>query len=287
MPARAVPKVSVVRRGLLWWFAWPSNPYVTVNFVVDFAPARAWLDALDEPKVSVGALVAATVARVLAEHPAANARIVGREIVQPDHVGIAMPVNLLGHGGERRRELGLALVERAETLSLREMAEAARATVHAERAGRAQNAFLKGLLDFAEEAPQRVVEGTLGALDRAGRRPALAHRLYERFPITTALSNAGAAVGDAPGMLFRGADMAIPQRLVHIGTFWGIAGIQDEVVAVAGAPAVRPMLPVLFQFDHRLVDGVLGARIATRFGAILRDPAAVFGPDGTRTPAPA
>ncbi|MFN7146670.1 MAG: 2-oxo acid dehydrogenase subunit E2 [Myxococcota bacterium] len=53
-----------------------------------------------------------------------------------------------------------------------------------------------------------------------------------------------------------------------------------------GAPAVRPMLPVLFQFDHRLVDGVLGARIATRFGAVLRDPASVFGPDGTRMPAP-
>ncbi|MDP2317660.1 MAG: hypothetical protein Q8P41_32540 [Pseudomonadota bacterium] len=276
------PNPSVVRRALLWWFAWPSNPYVTVNFAVEFSGALAYLERLGEPRVSIGALVAATIGRVLHEYPEANARIVGNRIVTQEHVGIAMPVNLLGHAGGERREIGMALVERVETLSLRGVAAASRATVRAERSGVPQNLFLKQLLGIVDGTPQRVVDATLATLDRAMDRSALADRIYARFPITTALSNAGAAIAKTPGMVFRGADIAIPLRLVHIGTFWGVTALQDEVVAVDGAPAVRPMLPVLFLFDHRLVDGVLGSRIAARFGAILRDPAVEFGADGER-----
>lgn len=273
-----------MRRALLWWFQWPGNPYVTVNFSVDFTAARAYLVSLGEPRVPIGALVAAAIGRVLREFPEANARVIGRRIVTSEHVGIAMPVNLIGHAGAPGRELGVALVERVETLSLREVAAASRATVKAERAGQSQNAFLRQMVGVIEQAPQRVVDGLLGTLDRASRRVSLAERVHERYPLTTALSNAGAAIGEAPGVLFRGADVAIPQRVVHIGTFWGVTAIQDEVVAVDGAPAVRPMLPVLFLFDHRLIDGVKGARIATRFAAILRDPAAEFGVDGNRRP---
>ncbi|MDP2305134.1 MAG: 2-oxo acid dehydrogenase subunit E2 [Pseudomonadota bacterium] len=285
MALRPVPDPSVARRALLWWFAWPSNPYVTVNFAVEFSGALAYLEGLGEPRVSVGALIAATIGRVLEEHPQANARIVGRRIVTSEHVGIAMPVNLLGHAAGERREVGMALVEKVETLSLREVAAASRATVRAERAGATENPFMRQLLGILEGAPQRVVDATLATIDRAMDRSALAERIYGRYPVTTALSNAGAAIGKTPGMIFRGADIAIPQRLVHIGTFWGVTSIQQEVVVLDGAPAVRPMLPVLFLFDHRLIDGVMGARIAARFGAILRDPAAAFGADGERRPA--
>lgn len=282
MAHRPTPDPSIVRRALLWWFAWPSNPYVTVNFAVEFSGALAYLERIGEPRVSVGALAAATIGRVLGEHPEANARIVGRRIVYSEHVGIAMPVNLLGHAAGGRREVGMALVEKVETLSLRQVAAASRASARAERAGASENPFMRQLLGVLEDAPQRVVNATLATIDRAMGRSALAGRIYDRFPITTGLSNAGAAIGKTPGLLFRGADIAIPQRLVHIGTFWGVTAIQQEVVVVDGTPAVRPMLPVLFLFDHRLVDGVMGARIAARFGAILRDPAAEFGDDGER-----
>lgn len=273
---------SAIRRALLWWFKWPGNPYVTVNFAVDFAPALAYLDAFPGEKPTVNHLVAAAIGRALGRYPQANARIVGNRILRPKHVGIAMMVNLVGHADAR--ELGVALLDRAETLTLRQVAEKTRARVAEERTGRAANPVIRRLTKVVEAAPQAVVEGTLGLLDRAMRRQTVAERLYAAIPFTTALSNAGAAIGDAPGMLFRGADLAIPQRLVHVGTFWGLSALQDEVVAVDGAPAVRPMLPVLLLFDHRLVDGVLASRLVTTFGAILRDPAKEFGEDGTRPP---
>ena len=278
---------SVVRRTLHWWFRPPQNPYVTVNFAVDVGDARAWLATLGEPRVSLNALVVATIGRVLREFPTANARIVGRHTERVDRVGIAMPVNLLGHSAEADREVSMAVVPDIDRMSLREVAAATTKTVRAEREGTAQNDLIRRILGLAERVPGPVLHGVLETIDRAHRHRPLARRLYEQVPVTTALSNAGAAMRATPGMLFRGADIAIPPRLVHIGTFWGLSAVQDEVVPFHGVPTVRPMLPVLFLFDHRLVDGVVGSRIATRFGAILANPAAEFGSDGAQIITPA
>ncbi|MFZ5475485.1 MAG: 2-oxo acid dehydrogenase subunit E2 [Myxococcota bacterium] len=271
---------SAVRRALLWWFRWPGNPYVTINFAVDFTNARAFLAALPPPKVTVNHLVAGAIARTLAEFPLANARIVNDRIVPSEHVGIAMPVNLLGHEAAETREVSMAVLERAETLTLRQVAEATTRVVHEERRGKAQNPVIAAIIRGVEAAPRPFVDRGLGLLDRMMRRQLLNERIFAMVPVTTGLSNAGAAIDKPPGMLFRGADIAIPQRLVHIGTFWGTSALQDEVIAVDGVPSVRPMLPVLFLFDHRLVDGVMAARVATRFGSILTDPAGEFGADG-------
>ena len=56
--------------------------------------------------------------------------------------------------------------------------------------------------------------------------------------------------------------------------------VQDEVIPVDGRPEVRPVLPVILVFDHRLFDGVMASRLLTRFASMLQDPASVFGPDG-------
>jgi pyruvate/2-oxoglutarate dehydrogenase complex dihydrolipoamide acyltransferase (E2) component len=274
--------LSALRRGLLWWFGRPGNPYVTVNFAVDFHPARAWLATLGEPRPSIHHLVAAAIARTLRDFPDANARVLGDRIVRYDRVGIAMPVNLLGHEGEARRELGMAIVPDADRLSLRGIAEATRRTVQGERTGTSQNDLLRTLERFVERLPQPVVNRSLGLFDRATRRPTVHEKVFERVPITTALSNAGAAFPPGSGVFFRGADIALPTRLVELGTFWGTSVLQDEVIPVDGVPAVRPMLPVLFLFDHRLIDGVMAARLLLRFGAILRAPWEEFGEDGAR-----
>jgi pyruvate dehydrogenase E2 component (dihydrolipoamide acetyltransferase) len=52
-----------------------------------------------------------------------------------------------------------------------------------------------------------------------------------------------------------------------------VGRILDRVVAVDGAPAVRPMLTVSLSFDHRVVDGAEGARFLDTLAALVEEPA--------------
>ena len=53
----------------------------------------------------------------------------------------------------------------------------------------------------------------------------------------------------------------------------GLHAIQDRVVAVNGAPAVKPMMYVALTYDHRLVDGREAVTFLKRVKQCLEDPA--------------
>lgn len=283
------PAQSAVRRFLLWWMGHPANPYVCVNAAIDFSPARAYLADLRAqdaaPPVTVQHLLAAAIAQTYRKFPEINARIIGDRIRRIERVGIAMPVNLLGHQGGGARELAMAVVEDLDQMTLRQVATACTRTVKAERAGSAQNPLMRWLLPAIDALPMPLVFGGLHVVGAVSRHPLSAHRLFQLAPVTTALTNPGSAFGQVPGMLFRGGSIAVPTRIGHVGSLWGIAPVQDEAVAHDGQVVVRPMLPVLYCFDHRLVDGVMAGRILVHFGRLLSDPAAAFGADGDRHPA--
>ncbi len=274
---------NVVRRTLVWWFGPPNNPYVTANFVVDVTHARAWLvriNAQAEPRVSLNHLVAAAIGRTLRAHPYANGRVIGQRIVLHDSVGIAMPVNLLGSAAADR-ELSMTSVERVETLTVRQLAERTSRRLLDERRGQPVHPLIKPIFRIGEAAPHTLFKVALHALDRAANTSYVGDVFYRSMGVTTALSNVGAAIRPGDGVWFRGADVQLPNRLVQVGTFWGTSVVQDEVVPVDGVPAVRPMLPALFIFDHRLIDGVRAAKVIQSFADVLRDPGAAFG-DGDR-----
>jgi hypothetical protein len=151
-----------------------------------------------------------------------------------------------------------------------------------EREGRHPNGFLQALEKAVGAAPQPVVKAVLRGIDRAAQSAQGARALHARVPVTSALSNAGAAFRAPPGAWLRGAHLAIPPRLVQLGTFWGLSAVQEEVVPVDGVPTVRPVLPVLHLFDHRLIDGYRDAQLLQHFAAILRNPAGTFGEDAER-----
>jgi hypothetical protein len=132
--------------------------------------------------------------------------------------------------------------------------------------------------------PYRVLARVLDALSGTLSHPAMARHLYLNLPVSTAVTNVGSNVTQMDGALFRGGAMTVPIKLLHIGSFWGVAPVQDEVIPVDGVPAVRPMLPIILVFDHRLFDGVAAGNIFAYFANIVRDPAAVFGEDGMACP---
>jgi pyruvate/2-oxoglutarate dehydrogenase complex dihydrolipoamide acyltransferase (E2) component len=269
---------SAVRRALLWWFGHPANAHISATVAIDFTQSKAYLSSLSEQgfKISVHHLLVAAITRTLVEFPMANARIFGRKIVSIQDVGVGMPVNLLGHPGERKAELTMAVLAQTNQLTLAELAAKQRQTIQEERKGKAQNTMVKLLFGLAESAPDLVFYRGMDLMSRALQSPLIGQRMFQYAPVTTGITNPGAVVSD-PGLLFRAASVSIPQRLVHVGTLWGIGVIQDEVVAIQGKMEIRPMLPVALMFDHRLFDGVMAGRLLSFFAGVLRDPARYFG----------
>lgn len=277
--------LSFARKFSLWFFRPPFSPYVSLSVSADFTRARAYLAEVNEdggPRVSVQHLMVAAIGRVYAEFPVANATASATRIQRFDHVGVAMPVNLLD-GPARRAETSLVILERAEERSLTEIAGQTRRRVAGEKSGRSDNALLRFAHRLAEKAPTPLLGLGLSALDRLGRLPGVANRLHARFPITVVVSNPGAALPLPQGAIMGGAAFSPPQRLMGVGSLVGVFPIQDEVVPVDGQPQVRPMLPLLYVFDHRLFDGVLAGRILTRLFEVLQEPELHFGPRGRRS----
>jgi pyruvate dehydrogenase E2 component (dihydrolipoamide acetyltransferase) len=52
-----------------------------------------------------------------------------------------------------------------------------------------------------------------------------------------------------------------------------VGRIVDRVVAVEGAPAVRPTMALSLSFDHRVVDGARGAQFLDTVAALVEEPA--------------
>lgn len=274
--------VSVIRKFLIWWFDAPFSPWVSTSGAVDFRAAQAYLEELakgEGPKVSIQHLICAAVARALKSVPEANARIIGQRIFPQKHVGIAMPVNLLGHEAGKNRELSMTVVSKVERMTLRELAAATQKVVKQERSGQMSNPFLRYMLNISEYLPQSVGNRFLNRFDALMRNPTFAQKVYEMFPITTGVTNPGSVIPpDLEGVLFRGSAINIPDRLVHVGTLWGFSAIQKEVLPIDDKPTVCPVLPVMMTFDHRLIDGVKASQLMLRFATIIRDPEAEFGP---------
>ncbi len=274
---------NVVRRAIIWWFRAPNNPFVTVNFAVDATASRAYLRMLAAGgrRVTLTHLVAATIARTLTEHPYANGRVVGQRIVLLPNVGIAMPVNLLGSDG-LDRELSMASVENVDGMTLAALANATTKRTGAEREGKPAHPLIKSLIAAGEALPHSLFRVFLRGFDTAANMSHVGDRVFRAAGVTTALSNVGSTIKGVDGVLFRGADVQPPSRLLQVGTFWGTSTIQDEVIPIGGTPTIRPMLPVLFLFDHRLLDGVRGSRMIQSFCTAMLDPEAAFGAGGER-----
>ena len=54
-----------------------------------------------------------------------------------------------------------------------------------------------------------------------------------------------------------------------------VGRIAERVVAVAGSPAVRPMLTLSLSCDHRVVDGARAAQFLDTLATLIEEPAAL------------
>ncbi len=283
-------RLNATRRALMWWFGPPQGAHQSATVSIDMSAALAYLEALNatvdrRPRVTLNHLLAACVARTLADYPHANGRVVGWRVYQPDHVGIAMPVSLEGHAGEKRGELSMAVVPQVDRYSLRDLARRATRVVSSERSGKGQIPLVDAVFFVAERAPMRLVRGLFNGIAGSLHHRVPAALFWSQAPATTVLSNPGPAIGSVPGALASGLALSLPARGLTVSTIWGVSPIQEEVRVVDGDIVPRPCLPLMLAFDHRTVDGILGGKLLARVAEILQDPSAVFGPDGEAPPA--
>ena len=269
----------MIRAFFTWWFKDPASPWVSVNIAIDFTAAEQFLHDVNlksDVKITIQHLVMGAIGQALLDVPAANARVINNRIYPQKHVGIAYPINLLGHETGDDRELSMGILPKVDELSLKEIAMTCRKAVSNERKGKVGNSFVRSMLSLMKKAPHSAIHLGLDQLQFLLRKTSFAQKIYDQMPITTGITNPGAAIPDIDGILYRGGAINLPSRLIHIGTLWGISKTQSEVIPIEGKPAVRTMLPVTLIFDHRLIDGVKASKLVLRFRERIQHPEAYF-----------
>lgn len=268
--------VSATRRLLLWFFDGPSNdPYVSLNFDVDLAPVRGFLEAFEREhgeRIGVQHLVTKAVARCLGELPALNVKILDRAIYQLDGVNIAMPVHL-GRESSGGDETGMAIVHGVDRKSLLEIARETRRNAAAERAddptvlgsGMARRLF--------KALPDRVMYAGLDAARWALSQPMTHHLLEDWLSMSSAVTNVGAVFTLPKGARFRSVSATVPAKLGPVASIFGVAPAEEAVIAQDGVPRTCTVLPIAMIVDHRAIDGFLMATAAKHVAEALLDPA--------------
>ncbi len=274
---------SVVRSFMLWIFDVPhGEPYVMTTVDVRWERVLAWIavqNARDGARITTQHVFTAAVGKLFREYPLINARIFHNRIHHLPTVDVVMPVNLLGTGVDR--ELSMVVLRDVDTLNPRQVAENLRPQVAQEREGKSDNGLVRTILQLGKRSP-RVLRFALSQVATIAHNPAGAAVLARTFPLSTLITNVGAALGDAPGLRFRSVAFSPPSKLIHIGSIFGLAPLERAAVVERDPHGgeqivIGTVLPVGFMFDHRLVDGVMAGRILTRLNEMLQDPEGTWG----------
>lgn len=276
------PKPSVVRSFMLWLFDVPhGEPYVMTTVDFRWDAALAWIDLQNQgpgPRITTQHVFTSAVGRLFREFPEINARIFDNAIHTLPTVDIVMPVNLLGSGTDR--ELSMIALRNVDQLNPREVAEQLRPKVKDEREGKTDNAFVRAMVKVGAGSP-RALRFALYQVATLAHDPRGAALLARSLPLSTLITNVGAALAEAPGLRFRAVAFSPPSKLIHVGSVFGVGPLERAAVVEGKGDQERivvgTVLPVGFMFDHRLVDGVKAGRILTRLNELVQDPAATWG----------
>ncbi len=291
MPSTS-PKPSVVRSFMLWLFDVPhGEPYVMTTVDIRWDRALAWMEARNTEAAAGGQgagrittqhVFTSAVGRVFREFPVINARIFGNEIRTLPTVDIVMPVNLLGDNSTvKSRELSMVSLRDVDRMNPREVAANLRPQVAQEREGKTGNTFVRTMLKFGTQSP-RALRFALDHVATIAHDPHGAALLAKSLPMSTLITNVGAALTETPGLRFRAVAFSPPSKLIHVGSVFGLgplerAALVEKTAAGDEKIVIGTVLPVAFIFDHRLVDGVMGGRILARLNELLQDPDQTWG----------
>ncbi len=255
-PYRRVASPTSWRRLALATWRAPDNPTVYGVIEVDLSDGLSLIERLRDEEgvhVTVTHLVAKALALGLAANPDGNGLIIGRRVYQRDQVDIFLQV-----ASEDGRDLSGIKIRAADQLPLRDIARQIEARAERVRARQDQEverskASLATIPDFLLSPAMRLVGFLTYGLGLDLSALGVAHDQFGSAMVTSiGAIDAGLGVALAPIVPFS-----------HVPIVVLVNNVQQRPVAIDDRVEIRPILTLGCTFDHRFIDGVIGARIAS------------------------
>jgi len=242
------------RLALATWKA-PDNPTVYGTIDVDLSAGLELIEHLRRSlgiRVTVTHLVAKALALGLAEHPDGNGLIIGRRVYARDGVDIFLQV-----ASEDGRDLSGVKILDADRRPVQEIAREIE-----ERAARVR-ARRDHEVDRSKDSLARIPDRLLApAMKLVGF---LTYNLgLDLSRLGVAYDQFGSAMVTSIGSIDAGLGMALAPMVPfsHVPIIVLVNNVQRKPIAVGDRVEIRPILNLGCTFDHRFIDGVIGARIA-------------------------
>jgi pyruvate dehydrogenase E2 component (dihydrolipoamide acetyltransferase) len=256
MPSKFRPakNPSPFRRIAASMWGKPRDPSIYGFVDIDVSETLTFIEehrARTGQRLTMTHVVASAVARAFADNPELNAKVrfTGR-IEERETIDLVISV-----ARDNGRDLSAARVDAADTLALDALIEQVDHQIERTREGRDE--------DYERS------RGTMAALPWFCVKPLLwltdvvTNELNLHLPkLGMPRDPFGTAVITNVGMF--GIDTAFAP-FVPLGRapmLLLVTAVKDRVIAVDGAPAVRPVLRLCATFDHRVVDGAAAGRVS-------------------------
>ncbi len=269
---RRLERVSTFRRLALAAWGSPVDPTIHGTLEIDATAALAHLAALrghGDVKATLTHLVGRALARVLAEHPELNVLIRWGRFYQREDVDIFFQVALQTQADDGAVDLSGVVVRNADRKSVLEIAGEFATRVQRVREDR--DPELAALRKRLGQLPPLLLRPIQSLIDFVQytfnvKLPGLPRDAFGSAMIT----NIGMF-----GMRWAYAPLFPPSHCPIVVLIGAVHSKPLVVTDDAGREqlAIRPILPLHASMDHRVLDGVQAARVATRLEHLLLHPA--------------
>lgn len=268
---RRLKRISTFRRLALAAWGPPLDPTIHGSLEIDATAALAYLAELrgrGEVKATLTHVVGRALAKVLAEHPELNVLIRWGRFYQREDIDIFFQVALQPNAELGAVDLSGVVVRNADRKSVLEIAGEFATRVQRVREDR--DPELAGMRKRLGQIPPLLLRPVQAVLDFVQysfnlRVPGLPRDAFGSAMVT----NIGMF-----GMRWAYAPLFPPSHCPIVVVI-GAVHSKPCVVTDAGGEqiAIRPILPLHASMDHRVLDGVQAARVASRLEHLLLHPA--------------
>lgn len=267
---RRVEKVSNFRKMAAATWDAPKDPTIYGQLDVDITRSLAYLKKKEEEsgeKITVTHLIGRALAQSMQEYPAANTLIRMGNFYQRENVDIFFQVAITNGSPGKSDDLSGVVIRSTDTKSVSDIAGELRQ--RARKVRRNEDEELTQVKNQMDLVPPLLLKPALKLVNF------LSYTLNMRIPgmprdpfgsaMVTSLGMFGVARAWAP--LF-------PPSHCPVVVMVGAIERRPWVVTDSGEESleIRDVISIFVAFDHRVIDGVLGAKMTTRFDELLNNP---------------